>query len=699
MMKGLLSSLILILFSCIIFRANAQDNFSHIFFCNQSRLPITLNPSVSGNSSSVGINKLNFRAHEITHDHSSTISLGDFIGIPEKDHNEANSSLKCNRAVAAGTNTYRTELQVKNTGNILFTIMIESRDSTTSGFTNLYYNIKYSDGSLENISPGLLLKDNTGTKAQVAAEINYRGETYRLVYGVFDEHQDNSDNIIFSLSNKTDSIYRYEPPLSDTSDPNILNVVTYNTAFLMPLNISDQDENEKVKVFYKAVPKNMDVVVLEECFEPQKVDSVLKDLLPYYPYHTNQHNQILIPNIGKEGGVRILSKYPILEEDEVSYSENGCIPDDFFSKFANKGVKYAKINKHGQIIHVFGTHTSQQPCDLYVMGRFMAGFNIPKEDIVVMAGDFNVDLNRYHTNSTQEVYPIMMDTLHALEPTFKSFLNDWEYKGTTSGLNHYYCCNPDGKQHLDYVLVSGKYRIPSLLTNRSLMGRLNEPDESFGIFDMSDHEPVYARIEFPALHSSANPFVNCQGDSVLLKASIRNRTNGTFQWYKNLQAIAGAIDSVIRINLDGTDDFTDYTCKYNYVYMPDTSINDFFDSTYMDYHWVFRGVTPGEISAQFRIVPSDSSESCFGIINMIATKDNAPFKIYPNPAEDYLIIAGGNPSDYSFEVINVHGQKKTIQLTSMNRTATINIRELTPGSYFLRAIKENKSYVVPFIKM
>src|SRR4051794_21303429 len=100
-MKKLISACVALLF----LSASAQDNFSHIFFCNQSRLPVNLNVVTSGSTSSIEIGKLNFRAHEITHDHSSTISAGDFIGLPEKDHNEANSSLICNRAAGAGANT------------------------------------------------------------------------------------------------------------------------------------------------------------------------------------------------------------------------------------------------------------------------------------------------------------------------------------------------------------------------------------------------------------------------------------------------------------------------------------------------------------------------------------------------------------------------------------------------------------------
>src|SRR5690606_18132226 len=75
----------------------AQDYLTHVFFTNQTNLPINLRPQISGNSGSVEVKKLGFIPFEITHDHSLTISPGDFIGQREKDHNENNSSLALDR--------------------------------------------------------------------------------------------------------------------------------------------------------------------------------------------------------------------------------------------------------------------------------------------------------------------------------------------------------------------------------------------------------------------------------------------------------------------------------------------------------------------------------------------------------------------------------------------------------------------------
>ena len=275
-------------------------------------------------------------------------------------------------------------------------------------------------------------------------------------------------------------------------------------------------------------------------------------------------------------------------------------------------------------------------------------------------------------------------------------------KGTTSGLNHYYCCNPDGKQHLDYVLVSSRHKIPSLFSNRSLMGRLNEADESFGIFDMSDHEPVYARIEFPALSHSSESLVNCIGEAVNLHTIlIKTGPEGRFQWYRNEDILAGANDSTLSITLNNSSDFATYTCKYIYDYIPDTSINNFFDSTYMDYHWVFRGTTQGEIAATFSIAPTDSSEDCFGLPTLLMPNyAKVPFNLYPNPAALYIDITCNELSGFYFEIIDIQGRKMQSQSYNLSsNTARINIKNLAPGSYFIRGSKNDKIYVLPFIKV
>lgn len=677
----------------------AQDYLTHVFFANQTNLPINLQPQISGNSVSVEVRKLGFIPFEITHDHSLTISPGDFIGQREKDHNENNSSLALDRRRSFGNNNFNTRLEVRTGSDLLFTIIANGLDQSGS-FVRILYNVEFPDGSTDVAAPGRIIQDNGGTKAVVAKEIIYKGEAYKLVYGVYDENQDNTDNLIFSISKVVDTLYRYDPPLADTANPNLLHIFCYNPGILMPLEINDQDEIQRAEVMYKAIPKNMDVLIFQEFFEPAQVNKILNDLKPWYPYHTGQHNRILINNIGQDGGVRIVSRYPILEEKEISFSENGCVPNDFFSLFANKGVKYAKINKHGQILHVFGTHTSLQPCDLYVMGKFISDMNLPEDEVVIMGGDYNVDMNRFKNGSDD--YAIMLDTLNALEPTYLTFLNDRSYSATTSGLSHMYCCNPEGRQHLDYVFVSGKHKMPRLLTNRSQQARLNEPDASFGIFDLGDHLPIYARIEFPALQSDANTFSSCSGGSVTLKAQVVEPASGAFyQWYRNGEAISGANADELTVNIQGAADFGQYECRYHYTYIPDTIVNNYFDPSYMDYQWVFRGVTESYLKLVYDIQPENPSDSCLGIATSIFNPSRPVFILYPNPTDQALKISGIDFSKVkSLEMVDMTGRQILFQnnLSSVE-TMQLHVGDLSPGVYQILLQTEKGIQTRSFIKL
>jgi hypothetical protein len=677
----------------------AQDYLTHVFFANQTNLPINLQPQILGNVASVEVRKLGFIPFEITHDHSLTISPGDFIGQREKDHNENNSSLALDRRRSFGNNNFNTRLEVRTGSDLLFTIIANGFDQS-GPFVRILYNVEFPDGSTDVTAPGRIIQDNGGTKAVVAKEIMYKGEAYKLVYGVYDENQDNTDNLIFSISKVVDTLYRYDPPLADTANPNLLHIFCYNPGILMPLEINDQDEIQRAEVMYKAIPKNMDVLIFQEFFEPAQVNKILNDLKPWYPYHTGQHNRILINNIGQDGGVRIVSRYPILEEKEISFSENGCVPTDFFSLFANKGVKYAKINKHGQILHVFGTHTSLQPCDLYVMGKFIADMNLPEDEVVIMGGDYNVDMNRIKNGSDD--YPIMLDTLNALEPTYLTFLNDRSYSATTSGLSHMYCCNPEGRQHLDYVFVSGKHKMPRLLTNRSQQARLNEPDASFGIFDLGDHLPIYARIEFPAIQSDDNTFSSCSGGSVTLKAQVVEPATGAFfQWYRNGEAIAGANADELTVNIQGAADFGQYECRYYYTYIPDTIVNNYFDPSYMDYQWTFKGVTESYLKLVYDIQPENPSDSCLGIATSIFNPSRPVFILYPNPTGQVLQISGADFSKViSLEMVDMTGRQLFFRnnLTSAG-TMQLHVGDLSPGVYQLLLRTEKGVEARSFIKL
>ena len=103
-----------------------------------------------------------------------------------------------------------------------------------------------------------------------------------------------------------------------------------------------------------------------------------------------------------DGGLLILSKYPIIEADSITYSSSTG-PD----KLSSKGSIYVKIEIKGFILHVFTTHMqSSYPTkdyseyiryrlirrlQLQELKNFIDLKTLMKYEPVVIAGDFNVD--------------------------------------------------------------------------------------------------------------------------------------------------------------------------------------------------------------------------------------------------------------------------------------------------------------------
>lgn len=120
----------------------------------------------------------------------------------------------------------------------------------------------------------------------------------------------------------------------------------------------------------------------------------------------NYHTTILQDYDGKSainGGVVLVSRWPILREDQIVYRD-ACTGADCL---AAKGVAYARVNKTeggaSKVFNVFATHMQAWSSDEDKKVRraqaaqfkaFVIEMTIPADEPVLMAGDFNVDMVR-----------------------------------------------------------------------------------------------------------------------------------------------------------------------------------------------------------------------------------------------------------------------------------------------------------------
>lgn len=265
---------------------------------------------------------------------------------------------------------------------------------------------------------------------------------------------------------------------------NELNVLTYNTWALLP-GIEAKNTGNRLDTIAKYM-KNYDVVVFQEVFDPILTARFRKAVSHEYPYMTD------IPwKFGKilTGGSFIASRWPIEAQDAVVYDacrSDGCL--------AGKGINYAKVRKGSHAYHVFGTHTHAYTSADDVAVRFaqLAQFkalidskDIPYEEPVILAGDFNVDKVHF-----PQEYEAFIELFDATEPEAQG-----TYPHSYAGPVNVYA-QAQYTEYLDYILYSNAHLAP-YDSNNVLMTPRSISSQHWGSWDLSDHFPVKAEFSFP----------------------------------------------------------------------------------------------------------------------------------------------------------------------------------------------------------
>ena len=291
----------------------------------------------------------------------------------------------------------------------------------------------------------------------------------------------------------------------ETDYPNDFKLLTHNVYMLSQNLYPNWGQVQRAELISKAdYIKNQDVVILNEIFDNEASNKLLNGLSTQYPYQTpvlgrskNNWDKTLgsYSNLTPEdGGVAIISKWPIVEKVQYVYSE-GCGAD----WFSNKGFVYVKINKNGHFYHVVGTHmqsedercsvgkdASVRKSQMIEMKEFITKKNIPADEVVYIAGDMNV------IKDTAE-YSSMLTNLNVKEPSdYTGFTSTWD--PATNGIAGYNYPNLQ-PQYLDYIFVEKSHKQPSswfvnALNVKSPEWTVTSLGKSYSYTDYSDHYPV-----------------------------------------------------------------------------------------------------------------------------------------------------------------------------------------------------------------
>ncbi len=481
---------------------------------------------------------------------------------------------------------------------------------------------------------------------QIQAMLGGRDITVKYRAETDDSNQDR--NLLFAIHQTPE----FEVAPADASDPNVLNVVNYNVQFL-PLSFGGTDNSLRAPLIPSRLDANLDVVVIEEAFDPIPRDqSFIPEMKAQgFIYDSGILNDYFPWN----GGVMIFSRWPI--EATAEYDFQLCGPNSA-DCFANKGIMYAKVNKMGKRYHVFGTHmdAGSAAADIEAkelqyaeMRDFIAAQNVPQHEAVVYCGDFN-------TRPGTALYGNMLDSLHPLLPEYTGYWSSTMSKDTGAIIDH--------------AWADRRSLIPLVATNEIVTLRGIE-DDMWEVSDYSDHRTSWGRFTYPDIDFQAFDSTFCTGEEMTL--SVSSSYPSTYQWYKDGTALTGETSSdLVLTNLQAGDSGV-YHCELGYT----TVHGNLSDPVNLLFYpngpeTVNAGITLGNWNLDFDCA--------------VATPEpqKSSVRIFPNPAQDQIWIQLLHAAPQgTWQLADLRGV--TIGSGRLNGSMNeVDLRGLTGGTYLLQ---------------
>lgn len=278
------------------------------------------------------------------------------------------------------------------------------------------------------------------------------------------------DDFYYTISHNTQS--------ETLASANALKVLSYNI-YALPLVASD------IEARLQELPTHLrgyDVILLQEAFSANS-PAMLRALLSEYPYQTTILRKPLDGVNVYNGGVAIVSRYPIGRTEQVVFPD--CTGTDCF---ADKGFVYAEVIKQGRAYQVLATHAASFDSDearqmrqsqFRLMRQFVEQKNFSIADTVLYGGDFNVNKLKFADD-----YQAMQQNLNATVPVATGYT-----ASTFDPRVNYYAAKYDTVEYLDYVVFSKAHRQPSFSRNEVRVPRTTV-DALWQRWDLSDHFPV-----------------------------------------------------------------------------------------------------------------------------------------------------------------------------------------------------------------
>ncbi|MFF3314554.1 sphingomyelin phosphodiesterase [Streptomyces sp. NPDC003035] len=296
-------------------------------------------------------------------------------------------------------------------------------------------------------------------------------------------------------------------PSATAAEAPRLKVLSYNAFLFSKILYPNWGQDHRAKAIPAAgFYQGHDVVVIQEAFDNSSSDALKANSAAQYPHQTpvmgrsktgwDATSGAYSATTPEDGGVTVLSKWPIVRKEQYVYKD-ACGAD----WYSNKGFVYAVLDVNGTKVHVVGTHAqSTDPgCSageaaqtrsrqFKAMDAFLDAKNIPANEQVIVAGDFNVD---------------------SRTPEHSTMLGDAGLAGADARTGHPYSFDTeqnsiaserypdDPREDLDYVLYRSGNARPAGWTNNVVLERsapwtVSSWGTQYTYTNLSDHYPVTA---------------------------------------------------------------------------------------------------------------------------------------------------------------------------------------------------------------